>query len=189
MRRRLFTILSALSLLLCVAVVALWVRSYWRHDSIHWTRHNFDDPSPRSPIRVETVTAESECGRAGLRWWRYESREWTGSVPDPGLRVASRSNPDYSSGFSNETKLGCWLHRSVAGVDLHFADTTEQRIWRIEFRMWLIAVATAALPGFRAFARSRRSNPAGICPACGYDLRATPDKCPECGTAAPPRKA
>jgi hypothetical protein len=31
-RRRLFTILSAISLLVCVATIVLWVRSYWRLD-------------------------------------------------------------------------------------------------------------------------------------------------------------
>jgi hypothetical protein len=39
------------------------------------------------------------------------------------------------------------------------------------------------LIGEWAFRERKR---AGHCPACNYDLRATPDRCPECGTIVPP---
>ena len=46
----------------------------------------------------------------------------------------------------------------------------------------LIAVMGSGATGLYAKAlQSRRRAAASLCPACGYDLRATPDRCPECG--------
>jgi len=40
---------------------------------------------------------------------------------------------------------------------------------------------------YRTNRRAARATKSGLCSKCGYDLRETPNKCPECGTVAKTR--
>ncbi|HEY7091010.1 MAG TPA: hypothetical protein VH518_23135, partial [Tepidisphaeraceae bacterium] len=56
---------------------------------------------------------------------------------------------------------------------------------------WSILVLSSIVPAIWVYRRLRagRRTQAGHCANCGYDLRATPDRCPECGhqQLTPPR--
>ena len=59
--------------------------------------------------------------------------------------------------------------------------------WTVSVPVAHLFVLSAVLPVLWMIGRNRRlaRAEAGLCTRCGYDLRATPGRCPECGTIAP----
>ena len=194
MKRRLLNLLTALSLVLCVAVLALWVRSHWVRDTVEWA--NTDDPyvgNPRVSLPLFVDSSEITSARGGLRleWMRTESRAWSGPPREakPVTHEASEYLGKYSlSGRPTlvRGRVTYWAKGPFELMRAYERDPWGQS-WerRVTVPYWSLAIPLAVLPvlvplGRRCGRRAhRRRN--GLCLRCGYDLRATPGACPECG--------
>ena len=178
-RRRLFVFLTILSLPLCLATVALWVRSYWCYDNLE---HSSSGPASFQGFGMESIGGE--LGVFAIR----------GPPPDNSVfldyAIPSWENGwnFYTGGSADHDTLGNWATRNLSGARTFrclgfgyaFAQRQASAIW---FPHWFLSLLFAIPPtlSLRSILRTRRRLRAGLCPHCGYDLRATPDRCPECG--------
>lgn len=167
MKRRLLNLLTALSLLLCLAALALLVRSHWRAD---WVTHSAITKADQRVVSNDwAFFSESGGVTITLRVWSWDDdfRSHTGAHWDRG------TNPIRSGRFND------WF---FFGGQWMAADPRSPWMRGVAFPLWTPALLFALRPAARLQRRLRRQRP-GHCPRCGYDLRATPDRCPECGTA------
>jgi len=76
----------------------------------------------------------------------------------------------------------------VPGVSITAISTSKPRPWRsylVVARYWFLLACCAVAPALWLLRRAWPKHRTGLCSHCGYDLRATPGRCPECGTSAP----
>jgi hypothetical protein len=180
-RRRLLNLLTLLSLLLCVAVVALWVRGYCRADSmLVW--------APVRPIstasgRAPGVSALNYRGSAWL--WSHRSLSIAG---ERGHFLLNSTPPRHFDKLDMELAPVFDARWSAVLFDVAgFAAAERDGRWAIRLPDYAGAAITGVLPALCAWrhARRRHRESNGLCRSCGYDLRATPDTCPECGAEKP----
>jgi hypothetical protein len=171
MRGRLFTLCSIVSLLLCVAVVVLWVRSARTADEWHRSR-GFEQvwiSSDRGYLGLHSIAADTSTGGPGdpPKWY------WWKNVGATGYYRALPTWAALGVGYHIQTTQS-WDGR--VGHIRHW--------WTSYLNVCLLSAVLPALWVTRAVRRRRHGE--NVCPSCGYDLRATPDRCPECGRASHP---
>jgi hypothetical protein len=164
LRRILVNAVKDLLVLLGVAILLVWARSHVVTDDWYvvtrW--HEFCLTTSRGSFMASS-------------WF------WPAGAPD--LKSEHRAvsptlvlGPDYLPAAKQK----------VAAFGFAYG-TGANRDWRMRmilFPLWAPVVLFALPPliWYRVRRRRRRrQQSAGACRTCGYDLRATPDRCPECG--------
>jgi len=168
MFRKTLTILSLIGLLLSIA---LWGVSYLdlvysrrvARPVLGWAAATVSPPFSVSPAGVLLEEGQPlyeysgyELSHGGVGTWNYVGT--IGKAPKPGWRRTL---------ISRQT---VWLPEFGAGVVVP---------------LWFPAlVFTLALCSCRPwfYHRSHKRRRLGLCSKCGYDLRCSTDRCPECGT-------
>lgn len=176
--RRLSTKLAWMSAAALLILTAFWIRGHWRIDEIsfstapdrryeiafyggHLRLLQMDKLDERPPIAWTTVTRDTASETA-----------WTPQGGNPRFNSLPLSVRKGAFGFIAE-------RGTLFGVD--FAQRP-YRFWIIP--LWSLCLLAAMLPAIKLRSWMRRSRiPEGHCQTCGYDLRASPERCPECGTA------
>jgi len=206
--RGLWNAITFVSLLACVAACALWVRSEYVCDVTRRTDAaggdsafcsacgtvQFTRTSPSSQLVMNPFTnttfptvpllpASAPNVQQPWQWFRSPPSQAPFSLIQPApsdavldarvLVLVARPVPVYApipySGVIVPPAMGTAAVISIGAPD------------------WFLAVLAAILPAWRATAwytarrRTRLANRA-VCAQCGYDMRATPQRCPECGT-------
>src|SRR5690242_13760762 len=153
-----------LSLLLFAGTILLAIRSFWQRDRLVVQSGSIlcsiDSIQATLTLEIDRDPTITQAAQQSLSLLPLHCEYFSNPLPDSPYRR------DYVWCFQSFRVGDVFNRRTLAKAGVYFP-------------LWTVLVATAVLPGCRIMycSKANRSN----CATCGYDLRATPDRCPECG--------
>ncbi len=166
--------IAALSLVLCLATVALWIRSYYVSDNIWHSSHalhiHFTSSKGHLELSFPNVVAAQQ-------------------MPPPVFLARNQIEPRdivYQTSWPCDVNwhfASFFFQRFQITVDSDYLGPRSViRCCDIAVPAWFVTGAFLLFPGLGMARRLRTAaKKPGCCANCGYDLRATPERCPECG--------
>jgi hypothetical protein len=175
MKRLLFHVLSLISLLLFVTTAALWRMTY--------------DSKSEPLLEIQTSTNWYRCvvgSSRGLVECEFEFWQWFPRPTHESPQLGWLEIPP--QGLYGNPPQPHRLGISLFFADHHWSEKSGTAISSLGIGVVLPdaypAILFAILPALAFWKRIWRNQRqhCGHCRVCGYDLRASPNRCPECGT-------
>ena len=195
MRQRVFTVSAMILLVVWLAALSLWLRSDWVESRTIREYRHFDGvrllerrdilTSRRGRIHVSLDVKETELHK------HLADRVLD---KDPTIGGAGRSDweleeirPPLKWGFSGRWGVARRTgEKSYDSVNGPYRSRWSQTVFSWGVVLTVLGIVPLFwLAGVRREHWRRKRVRAGLCVQCGYDLRATPGRGPECGEAAP----
>ena len=182
-------VLAILSLLLALATTWFWARSYWRSPFIDWER---SDPYHERVLGIGFSSGRFEIvsifAQISGNPWSNADRKNTFEFGEDESPVGFDDAIASMGWRYNWRVLGfAWIHQPLVGINpsseisLFYAPG-----WLIPLLFYACTFCIVVRRINQGRRRLRRLRDAGkFCLVCGYDLRASPERCPECGTPNP----
>jgi hypothetical protein len=180
----------ALSLGLSIAMARLWIRSNSHSDQVISTRTTVEQVAKGwTQISLSSLEFHSMHGQCMIQW----RRNWA-TVDDDQAKSLGRHSErflahDWDLNHLTYSWVGAQKRSSRWPHWFYFYRERQLRPkdpvqWYVVFPHAAAVVVFAVPAMLLGRSRLRRKRRRGVCAACGYDLRATPEQCPECGAVA-----